>query len=451
MAIAQRTVGEPVTQPKTFLFIVGPHRSELHAVVGLARRLQRRGHDVHFLTGVVDATIADVGFPSHHASWLFGVSKVQVMTEPRTRRAKVIAGWAREAETGAARILAEIRPDAVLFQPFLLHLYPFFWKSGVHSAVLSTRPLLTPDPWVPPYTSRRIPDRSIVGRTAIAYDWLLRKLDYAWYRTTCATKELLFGMSRRSHLVGASKATGFPLRLEEQSRAFWMDVKFRSVPELVLYPQEFDFARKGKIPQGTSYIGPCVDSERLKQELALPAGNGPLIVCNLGTVSEFTPITRQLYQNIIEAVEREPTWRLILSTGAHESATALRVNPRDTERIHVRGWVPIVAALSKADVLVNHAGGNSTKEALTFGVPILAFPEHTDQPGISARIAHHGVGLVGERRDASADWIHETISALLHNTRYRQRSSSFQDLFSQYDRSSVAETVLESVANGSGR
>jgi UDP:flavonoid glycosyltransferase YjiC (YdhE family) len=108
----------------------------------------------------------------------------------------------------------------------------------------------------------------------------------------------------------------------------------------------------------------------------------------------------------------------------------------------------MVAALREADLLINHGGANSTKEALHFGIPILAFPEHADQPGIAARIVHHGVGSSGAE-NAATEWIHDQIATLVSDPRYRRESLRFRDIFMQYDVDKVAERTLEDLASTS--
>jgi zeaxanthin glucosyltransferase len=442
-------LAEGVVRRQTFLFMVGPHISMLNAVLGVARRLRRRGHIIHFVTGNYSEAVTDAGFCSHQAPWLLGIDTDELTRLPRSLRSKVFKDWARVAQQGATDLISSLQPSIILFQPFLLTSYPFFWKAGARSAAsFSTKPLLTADPWVPPYTSRRIPERSIKGSAAVAWDWLGTSLRYASYRTRWLAQDLTQGFSYRTLLVSAAKATGFPLRLENESRPLWIDLKFRSVPELVLHAHEFEFVRKRGLPPGVRYLGPCIDADRADRHFDIPAGNGPLIVCNLGTVGVQSTSKQILYTRIIEAVEREHSWRLVMATGQEESARSLQAACRTPERIYVQGWIPMVAALREADLLINHGGANSTKEALHFGIPILAFPEHADQPGIAARIVHHGVGSSGAE-NAATEWIHDQIATLVSDPRYRRESLRFRDIFMQYDVDKVAERTLEDLASTS--
>jgi hypothetical protein len=56
---------------------------------------------------------------------------------------------------------------------------------------------------------------------------------------------------------------------------------------------------------------------------------------------------------------------------------------------------PQLPLLGRASLTVTHAGLNTVLESLAQGVPQVAIPVSYDQPGVAARIAHHGTGLVG--------------------------------------------------------
>ena len=58
----------------------------------------------------------------------------------------------------------------------------------------------------------------------------------------------------------------------------------------------------------------------------------------------------------------------------------------------VTDFVPQRTILRRSAVCVTHAGMNTVLDALEAGVPLLAIPIAFDQPGIAARIVHHGAG-----------------------------------------------------------
>ena len=86
----------------------------------------------------------------------------------------------------------------------------------------------------------------------------------------------------------------------------------------------------------------------------------------------------------------------VLSVGNNISPENLGRNPSNT--IVVRS-APQIELLKLAALCITHAGLNTVLESLAQGVPMVAIPIGYDQPGVAARIAHHGVGEFMEVED----------------------------------------------------
>jgi zeaxanthin glucosyltransferase len=80
--------------------------------------------------------------------------------------------------------------------------------------------------------------------------------------------------------------------------------------------------------------------------------------------------------------------QVVLTLGRDHGNFPERIPPN----AKVAGYGPQVALLQKASMVVTHAGLNTTLEALTQGLPMVALPIANEQPGIAARIKHAGVG-----------------------------------------------------------
>jgi zeaxanthin glucosyltransferase len=84
---------------------------------------------------------------------------------------------------------------------------------------------------------------------------------------------------------------------------------------------------------------------------------------------------------------------------------------------------------------------NTTLESLAQGVPMVAIPIAFDQPGISARIAHHGVGEFVEIENLTAGGLSGLIESVLSDPAYRERY--FRRLMAKTSGLDVAADVIE--------
>ncbi len=51
----------------------------------------------------------------------------------------------------------------------------------------------------------------------------------------------------------------------------------------------------------------------------------------------------------------------------------------------------------KTDVFVTHSGMNSVNESLYYGVPMVLFPQHSEQRMVAKRVVHLGAGIMLKR------------------------------------------------------
>lgn len=431
----------------------------VHATLGLARRLSDRSHNVYFgATGSAVGIIRGSGFQCLDLPWLESLSGfVTELTEQigeasitRKQREIIVEKAALATLRGAAKVLAEIDPDLVIFDPFLLTIYPAFHALGTRAVALSTKPLLTSDPLVPPYICHVVPQDDINGRLQVITAWMVTRMRYYCYLLSCAIKEQFFGLSHRSLLVALSRLCDFPLRIEARMRPVAFDVRFASVPELILHAREFEFPRAKTLTDPVAYIGPCVDLQRSSLPWSPPPGKGPLVYCNFGTVHHQMDVHKKTaIRQVIAAVQSLTDWRLVVSISDHSLVKFFRKELADnTRQIQIETWVPQMAVLKQATVLVTHAGANSTKEAIVSGVPILACPYKADQPGIGARIVYHRLGIRAFINKNSKEILSQKLLRLTTEPEFRIASDRMRAAFARYDEYCVAERFLEGMAEG---
>lgn len=88
----------------------------------------------------------------------------------------------------------------------------------------------------------------------------------------------------------------------------------------------------------------------------------------------------------------------------------------------VTDFAPQRAVLERADLCITHGGLNTVMDALEFGTPLLALPIAFDQPGVSARIVHHGLGLRLSPHMLTVARMKTAIAALLSDPGYADRA-----------------------------
>src|SRR6516165_4916302 len=114
--------------------------------------------------------------------------------------------------------------------------------------------------------------------------------------------------------------------------------------------------------------------------------------------------------------------------------------PQDT--IMVRK-APQIELLKRAALCITHAGLNTTLESLAQGVPMVAIPIAYDQPGISARIAYHGVGEFVDLDNLSVDNLSEQIRKVLTDRSYADRAQYFKEVIANTRGLDIAADVIE--------
>ena len=75
---------------------------------------------------------------------------------------------------------------------------------------------------------------------------------------------------------------------------------------------------------------------------------------------------------------------------------------------------------------------------------MVAIPVGFDQPGVAARIAHHGVGeFVGVDETLTADRLEALIRKVLGEPGYRERARCFRDVIARANGLDAAADVVE--------
>lgn len=128
----------------------------------------------------------------------------------------------------------------------------------------------------------------------------------------------------------------------------------------------------------------------------------------------------------------------------------------DPERLGVLSGDPLVVKyapqleiVKRAAVVITHAGLNTTLESLAEGVPQVCIPLGNDQPGVAARVAARGAGVVVSRRRLNAKRLSSAVHAVLKNEQYRSAARNLQASMLHMDGLQRAANIVEEALRSS--
>lgn len=378
-----------------------PEYGGLNATFALARTLGRRGHRIRYF--VPDDFVEHVtrqGFESSRYTGQLRVTASWATKVPGIRFLHLRTRYYEHLASSFDAWLDTDAPDAVLVDPVVWNVatgalsrrIPYVSLSPTYAAPFSLDYPPVHSPVVPPPGGASARMRNLLA-------WAFQA-SIPWRR------------SAHDRLLGWAGHDAFGRVRRAGARLKWGDFGYRpDVPELVIGPRDLDFEPNRALP-GRHYLGTSVEPSRRDGTFDWGAHDAsrPLAYCSLGTFGEFHPSAFRFLEAVIESFRRREGWQLIVSCGT----LAERLRSRDLpSSIRVEASVPQLEILSRARLFLNHAGIGSVREALFFGVPLLLFPITADQPGLAARLVHHGLGLRGDIRTADPRAITERVDALL--------------------------------------
>ncbi|NOK15672.1 nucleotide disphospho-sugar-binding domain-containing protein [Corallococcus carmarthensis] len=431
----------------TFVFSPVDDHGHVNPTLRIARTLRARGHRVVYC-GLADleTLVAPEGFeflPVLEELCPKGFQAEMLARASELRGLKLLR-FAREVQRYEDRFyaavlagafdkpFAQLRPDLLLCDVLLPEPPLAAHGARVPCLLLNTTLPLRQEEGQPPLTSPLVPDGGRVSRV---------RLRMAWWRATYRHRlGLWFGSRSVSHLLRLARHYGFP-----RERIDFDGITLKPWgPELVLCPREFaELTPPRGTPRGEYlYAGPSVDLER--QEPAFPwerlRDGAPLVLAYLGTMPYATDLDARLFRAVRDAAARRPDWQFVLGVGRKLDPAAF---DGATPNVIAVRHAPVVSLLRRATAMITHGGFNSVKECISLEVPMVVLPIQYDQPGISARVVHHGLGV----RAAPGGVTPEALLALLDEVttvpRYRENLRRFRARFDAAEQELPAADVIE--------
>ena len=178
-----------------------------------------------------------------------------------------------------------------------------------------------------------------------------------------------------------------------------------------------------------AFVGPSVAARYARKE-----HDRPLVYISLGTVLHDAPHFYRQCLSALSAMDCDA----VISIGNKVVPASLGVIP---ENVRIYPRVNQLEVLASADVFLTHCGMNSVSESLLCGVPMLLFPQHSEQEAVASRAKELGAGL--RLRRATAKQIRKALETVLADTQYKEAAQAIADNFAKCGGTKEAADFIE--------
>lgn len=180
-----------------------------------------------------------------------------------------------------------------------------------------------------------------------------------------------------------------------------------------------------------SFVGPSIKGTSIEVE---KRNNKKVIYISLGTVLNQN---EHFYQSCLKAF-KDSDYEVIMSVGEN---TNIETFGRLPENFIVQNSVDQIEVLQKSDVFITHCGMNSASEGLYFGVPMVLFPQHSEQRVVADRVAEVGAGVLLKR--SKPQNLSASVAEVLLNQNYQKNARKIAESFLKSGGAIEAANVIE--------
>lgn len=344
--------------------------------------------------------------------------------------------------------LYNMRPDLVILDMDLAVYLILFSSFKIPAVLLNFFVPFCKQRNVPPFTSRWTPRNSRWSMIYVELLWM------NYYFSTTYVRRLLIFLTQRKKVI---KFFGTDNSLEAAYDRIFPG--FKSQAEIHTCSSEFNFLHRIDKPLNF-YLGHAVSGNRIHpnvdvefdaifDKIVLWQSSGmdrKLIYCSFGAYSRFhLKECLRFYHLLISLFRRKPDWTLLAAIGSH-------LNPVDfecSENVFFVQLADQLKVLEISNVTITHGGMNSVNESISKAVPMLVCPLNSkgDQPGNSARIEFHQIGISGMILNETEGSLEAKITALISNLSYKERIVAYRENMISSKEAQHTLTYLHSLAN----
>ena len=285
-----------------------------------------------------------------------------------------------------------------------------------------------------------VPYVTVANALMFNVEWDIPPAATSWLPSRSA-----FGRARNFLLFASLRVLIAPLvRTINERRAAWglpprpdpIDW-FSPLAEVCQQPAEFEFPRR-ELPPHFHFTGPFQDPKaRAPVPFPFEALDGrPLVYASMGTLQNRL---LWIFRAIAEACDGLGV-QLVISLGGSADPGVLGPLPGSPTVVRA---APQLELLDRARLTITHAGMNTTLESLARGVPMVAIPITNDQPGVAARIAWTGTGLVVPPSRLTARTLRKAITRVLSEPSFTAQAARLREAIARSGGASKAADVVE--------
>ncbi len=183
-----------------------------------------------------------------------------------------------------------------------------------------------------------------------------------------------------------------------------------------------------------TFVGPSIR----KSDTIVEKSSKKTVYISLGTVNN---ILLKFYKNCIKAFENSD-YEIIMSVGKNTDISELGNIPNN---FTVQNSVNQIDVLQKADIFITHCGMNSANESIYYGVPMVLFPQTSEQGGVARRISDFDAGIYLKKNNPQN--ILESVNEILKNSSYKQNVMKIRETFIKSGGASQAVDAILKVAS----
>ena len=221
---------------------------------------------------------------------------------------------------------------------------------------------------------------------------------------------LLMGLPKIKRSINKLKKAGYPVN------SFLELISNDELTDTIIYTSTYFQPYAETFNEHYCFAGPCI----FEKDIEIIPHHSPLVYVSLGTVNNQYS---QFYQNCIDAFAGKEM-DVILNIGKETDPSLFKNIP---DNINIVQNINQLNVLKQCDVFLTHCGMNSVSEALYYEVPLLLFPQTSEQAGVANRVEelHAGIKLNNIR----PQHIYDSICTLLNIKTYKQNTSKIAQSF----------------------